>query len=104
MGIVPHCLPNLWNCPSKENKELLIKGEVMHFYRTSRNKRPRNTWLTFLLITSSPHPDGTFFWSPIGGMWAVYLGPLGESDDAGLGLGCQLVSEDAFFSKEDNAF
>lgn len=37
-------------------------------------------------------------------MWAVCLGPLGESDDAGLDLGCQLVSEDAFFSKEDNAF
>ena len=30
-------------------------------------------------------------------MWAVHLGPLGESDNAGLGLGCWLVSEDVLF-------
>lgn len=36
--------------------------------------------------------------SPIGGIWAVHLGPLGEADNAGLGLECSFVSEDVFFS------
>ena len=36
--------------------------------------------------------------SPIGGIWAVHLGPLGEDDNAGLGLECSFVSEDVFFS------
>lgn len=35
--------------------------------------------------------------SLIGGMWAVHLGPLGEHDNASLGLECSFVSEDVFF-------